>query len=130
MRTVMMIAALWGLTQCQGDETVTSYGAAEAVWQLAELDGQPFKAQATLILPDEGKLLGEAPCNAYSGAQTAPYPWFTVENIVATRRACADLESETAYFEALEQMTLSEVSGETLILSNDAGREMVFTAQK
>jgi heat shock protein HslJ len=125
----MMIAALWGLTDCQGDETVTAYGAGEATWQLVEIDGQPFAALATLSFADEGRLAGQAPCNKYFGEQSAPYPWFTAENIVATRMACSDLAVEATYFTALEEMTLSEVSGEALILSNDAGREMVFTAQ-
>jgi heat shock protein HslJ len=125
-----MIAALWGLTDCRGDETVTAYGAGEATWQLVEIDGLPFAARATLSFADEGRLAGQAPCNKYFGEQSAPYPWFTAENIVATRMACSDLTAETAYFAALEEMTLSEVSGEALILSNDAGREMVFEARK
>jgi heat shock protein HslJ len=130
MRAVIVMAFLWGLTNCGGDETVASYGAKEVVWQLVELDGKPFDARATLSFADEGALSGQAPCNRYSGQQSAPYPWFQAEKIAVTRMACPQLAAETAYFEALSAMTLSEVSGETLILSNDAGREMVFEAQK
>ena len=46
-----------------------------------------------------------------------------------TRRACPELPEETAFFKALEQMTLAEVVGETLILSNTEGGEMVFEAR-
>ncbi len=130
MRAVVIIALLWGLTNCGGDETVTAYGADKATWRLVEIDGQPFAARATLEFADEGKLSGQAPCNSYSGKQTVPYPWFRAVEIVSTRKACPDLAAETAYFEALAAMTLSEVSGKALILSNDAGREMVFEAQK
>ncbi len=125
---VLTAFAVWWVFK-RGDETLAAYGAGDANWRLVEIDGQPFKARATLGFADEGALFGQAPCNAYSGAQTAPYPWFTAENIAVTRMACADLAAETVYFEALAAMTLSEVAGETLILSNDSGREMVFTAQ-
>ncbi len=131
MRAVLLvIVASWWLTNCWQDETVASYGAKEVVWQLVELDGKPYDAHATLSFADEGQLAGQAPCNTYFGEQSAPYPWFMAENIGATRKACPDLAAETAYFEALAAMTLSEVSEETLFLSNDAGREMVFEAQK
>ena len=126
---ILAALAVWWVQFKPGDETLAAYGAAQANWRLVEIDGQPFAARATLGFADEGALSGQAPCNAYSGAQSAPYPWFTAENIVTTRMACADLAAETVYFEALAAMTLSEVAGETLILSNDAGREMVFKAQ-
>ncbi|VAV89674.1 FIG00992850: hypothetical protein [hydrothermal vent metagenome] len=121
--------AIWWLIFYRGDESLAAYGAAQANWRLVEIDGQPFNARATLDFTDEGALSGQAPCNTYSGKQSAPYPWFTAENIVVTQMACVDLAAETAYFEALTAMTLSEVSGGTLILSSYEGREMVFTAQ-
>ena len=40
--------------------------------------------------------------------------------------ACDSLSAETVFFTALGDMTLAEVVGDTLILSNDKGREMVF----
>ncbi len=126
MRLTLIIVALWVLVNCRGDETVAAYGAAGIIWQLHEIDGQPFEARATLSFPEEGKLSGDAPCNHYFGAQTAPYPWFKAENVGATRRACPDLAAETVYLAALSEMSLAEVAGDTLILSNDAGREMVF----
>ena len=55
-----------------------------------------------------------------------PYPWIKIENIAATKRACPDLAAESAYFTSLQAMTLSEVLGDVLILSNDEGDEMVF----
>ena len=45
-----------------------------------------------------------------------------------TRMACDGLAAESHFLQALQDMTLSEVSGNTLILSNIAGREMLFTA--
>ncbi len=42
--------------------------------------------------------------------------------------ACPELAAETAFRQALRDMTLAEVSGDVLIPSNDQGHEMLFTA--
>ena len=127
MRLVLAVMALSVLGYCK-DETVTGYGGAEAVWHLESLDGAAFPARATLMFPAEGELAGEAPCNTYSGRQTVPYPWFAAEAVAATKRACPKLAEEALYLTALAEMTLVEVLGGVMILSNDAGREMVFRA--
>ena len=93
------------------------------------MDETAFAHRATIQFPAAGVVLGEGPCNSFSGRQTLPYPWLSIENIVSTRRACPDLSVESEYFMALGQMTLAEVAGDTLILSTAEGREMVFTAR-
>lgn len=120
--------ALLSLANCR-DESVAGYGAQDITWTLVEIDGTPFPARATIRFEDKGKITGDAPCNSYFGSQTAPYPWFSADNIGATRRACPELDSETRFLNALSDMTLSEVAGSTLILSNDSGREMLFKAE-
>ncbi|MDT8327625.1 MAG: META domain-containing protein [Roseovarius sp.] len=109
---------------------MTGYGGDAATWTLQSIDRQPFGAHATLILPKEGQIAGQAPCNSYTGQQSAPYPWFAPAVIAATKRACPELEAESRYFRALAEMTLVEVVGDILILSNDAGREMIFSAAR
>jgi heat shock protein HslJ len=42
--------------------------------------------------------------------------------------ACPDLAAEAQFFDALSTMTLVEVLGRTLILTDDNGREMLFQA--
>lgn len=118
---------LFSLFGC-GDETISGYADPETVYRLETLFGASFGSHATIAFPEEGRLAGSAPCNSYSGRQAAPYPWFTPEAIVATRRACPDLADETAFLEALSAMTLAEVHGQVLILSDEGGREMVFRA--
>jgi len=113
---------------CQADETVAGYGGADKTWALTELDNAPFTASATMTFPETGRIAGRAPCNTYSGEMSVPYPWFEVGPLVSTRMACPELEQEGIFFGALGEMTLSEVLGDTLILRNDAGREMVFKA--
>ena len=111
---------------CRKDETVAAYGASERVWTLAEIDGEPFNANATLTFPEAGKIAGKAPCNSYSASMAVPYPWFETGPVAATRMACPDLPAETHFFEAMDEMSLSEVLGDTLILSTPEGRKMVF----
>ena len=127
MRLVQIFAAMSLLGYCK-DETVRAYGGDAAVWHLQSIDGAPYPLRATLRFPEEGRLTGEAPCNLYSGTQTAPYPWFAAKEVTTTHRTCPDLDAETSYFHALAEMTLVEVAGEVLILSNVKGREMVFRA--
>lgn len=116
------------LSACLKDETVAGYADPELVYLLEEVDGEPYPERATISFPEPGRVAGQAPCNSYSASLTAPYPWFAVDTIAATRRACPALAHEAAFFEALRAATLIEVSGPVLILSNDAGLEMVFRA--
>lgn len=124
---ILLSSALLTLAACK-DETLSGYAPEETTWIWQGLDGQPAPARATLRLPEQGQVTGRAPCNSYSARQTVPYPWFNIEAIAATKLACPDLQTETLYFDALTAMTLAEVSGETLLLSNDDGREMLFVA--
>ena len=128
MHRMTLLPLLALLAACTGDESLTAYGAADKTWVLTEIDGAAVSARTTLSFPEPGRLAGRAPCNAYSGAQTAPYPWFEAGPIASTKIACPDLTFEQSYFEALAAMTLSEVSGDILVLSTPEGREMVFKA--
>jgi heat shock protein HslJ len=128
MMRLVLILPLMALFQCDKDESVAAYGAADQSWALQEINGQPFEASAILRFPEEGRIAGNAPCNTYNGTLSAPYPWFEIQNLTATRAACAGLEAEGVYFAALLIMTQSEVSGDVLILRNEDGQEMVFKA--
>ncbi|WP_170764022.1 META domain-containing protein [Ruegeria lacuscaerulensis] len=128
MTRLILTLPLVALFQCDKDESVAAYGAADQTWALQEIDGQPYVATALLRFPEEGKIEGNAPCNSYSGTLNAPYPWFEIQDLTATRAACAGLEAEGFYFAALMTMTQSEVSGGVLILRNEDGHEMVFKA--
>jgi len=123
-RLLPFLIALLVLPGCLQDETLSGYG--ERLWALTQQDGTPMTAEVTLDLRAPGRVSGTAPCNRYSAAQTAPYPWVEVGPITATRRACPDLPAEQAYFDLLSRMTLAEVSGPVLILSNDAGKTLTF----
>ena len=125
----LAICALFFATACVGDESVAKYGAAGKVWRLIEIDGTPFTARTAMEFDKAGWIKGQAPCNRFSVRQTLPYPWFNVGPTMATKMACPDLQSENEFFMALSQMSLSEVTKTTLLLSNDAGRTMVFKSE-
>lgn len=126
---LLLLPALATLPACQADESLLGHGGADKTWLLQEIDGATFPARATLSFPEKGKLAGQAPCNRYFGTMDTPYPWFDASQIAATKMACPDLQAEGLFFAALAEMTLSEVSGDTLLLSNDKGREMFFKAE-
>jgi len=126
MRLLFALLIPLALTACKYDETVSGYTDTGATWVLVELDGKPFIGRATITFPAKGRVAGEAACNRYSGKQTAPLPWFKIEDMQATLMACNDSTGERAFLSALEEMSLAETHGGTLILSNDNGREMVF----
>lgn len=111
------------------DETISGYADPTATYALQEVNGTPATIRATITFPQEGKVAGSGPCNQYTAEQSAPYPWFELGPIAATRRACPDLAAESAYFALLPTMSLIEVSGTVLILSNPDGGMMVFRAQ-
>lgn len=127
MRPFLFI--ILALAACKSDETISGYTDADTIWVLAEMDGKLFPASATMAFPSTGEVTGQAPCNSYISTQTAPLPWFKLGPIIATEMACADLNLEIRFFNALATMTLAEVARTTLILSNDAGQEMVFEAK-
>lgn len=112
-----------------GDESLSGYGGADHIWVLQQLDGEVFDASATLVLAKGGDVSGQAPCNSYRGRQSAPYPWFQIDTLAATRSVCPALMAEVTYLQALQEMREAEVAGEVLILRNSEGREMVFGAK-
>ena len=116
------------LSAC-GDEPISGFVDTEATYRLTSIDSVAFTAPATIAFQRQGRVTGTAPCNNWSAEQLVPYPWFELGPIAATKRACADLGAEQEFFTALSEMTLAEVSGAILILSNDDGREMEFKAQ-
>ncbi|GAA6180246.1 MULTISPECIES: META domain-containing protein [unclassified Shimia] len=128
MRRVFSTALVaLGLASCGPTETVTQYGGDAYNWRLTELDGTSVDYDATLELSDGGNVDGAGPCNGFSGSQSKPYPWIAIQIDFVQEVYCSDIDDEELYLAALLEMTLVEVSGATMVLSNDAGREMVFS---
>jgi len=126
MRYLFALLIPLALSACKYDESISGYTNWNATWTLVELDGRPFTARATIAFPSKGKVTGQAPCNTFTSAQTVPLPWFKLGPILSTKMACPDIAAEQGFFQALEAMTIAEVLGDTMILSTEDGREMVF----
>lgn len=118
------------LAACRADETVSAFADPQALYRLVEVNGMPFDGRATIRFPQEGRVSGRGPCNSFTASQTAPYPWFELGPLAATRALCPRIEAERAYFAALAGMSNVEVMGGVVILRNEAGDEMVFQAEE
>lgn len=93
------------------------------------MNNQDIEFTFNLSFPEEGQISGQAPCNSFSASQSAPYPWLDIGPILSTKRACPDLNFEVDTLQLLARMTLVEVSGDTLILSNDAEESLLFMSE-
>ncbi len=124
---VGVLGAILGLGGCDPSETLARYGGRDFEWHLVEMDGIAARFEATMTFGYHGTVLGNGPCGPYAARLELPYPWFGLEMIETAQAGCAQSADQQAYFEALGVMTLGEVSGTSLVLSNDAAREMVFT---
>ena len=116
------------LAACLKDETASGRADPRAVYALREWNAQAFSGTATISFPEPGRIAGDAPCNRFFANLTVPYPWFAIDRIGTTRRACPEAQTENEFFKALRSASLVEVSGPVLILSNDEGLQMVFRA--
>ncbi|MGR3713269.1 MAG: META domain-containing protein [Shimia sp.] len=129
MKYLLPLVGLLTLAGCGRDETLTQYGGDAFAWRLVSLNGQAVGYPNGITFGPRGSVTGFGPCSTYSARQTAPYPWFALEDVqvVEVTQDCAYQAQEAAYFAALSEMNLSEVSGSELVLSDDKGREMSFT---
>jgi heat shock protein HslJ len=129
MRALFVLLALSvPLAACRQDETLSAYAGQGSTWQLTAIDDAPVAAgaAATISFPAEGRIAGTGPCNRFTASQSAPYPWFSLTGLAATRTACPALDAETAFFRALAMMAFAEVQGDVLILSAEGGRSLRF----
>ncbi len=110
-------------------ETVGGAAPVGTVWVLDQFNDQSFAGRATIRFESSGKLVGNAPCNSFSARQTAPLPWFEVEDLSVTKRSCPQIAAETAFLDALQAMDFSEIGGERMLLSNAAGQTLLFRTE-
>ncbi|UWQ17383.1 META domain-containing protein [Jannaschia sp. M317] len=122
------VAFFFGLAWFCPDETISGYAIA-ATYHLTEMNGAAFAGTATIAFPEPGIVTGQAPCNRYTASQSVPYPWVEIGPIAATRMACPALDAEAEFLAALGEVTLAEVQGPVLILSDNDGPRMVFEAR-
>ncbi|KIN65266.1 META domain containing protein [Sulfitobacter noctilucae] len=125
----LLLSTLMIAHTLQPDETVWRYGGADREWHLVSLHGDPFDAKATLTFPARHEVAGRGPCNSFRSTNRTPYPWIKLGPIMATRRACPELQAETAYFKALSLASVVVIDGDTLTLSDEEKSLMIFKAR-
>ncbi len=128
MRPLAILIGLF-LAACAPNETLTQYGGDSYRWKLVELDGSPVTYTADMQFGPRGAVTGNGPCNPFRATQTAPYPWFALEMPIVGDVACDLTGREQEFMHALWAMSLVEISGNVLVLRDEAGREMVFSGQ-
>ncbi|MEO1306566.1 MAG: META domain-containing protein [Pseudomonadota bacterium] len=125
-RLSLYILSLFLLGQCGPDETISGYAGTGSRWDLVSLGEEAASGTITLEFPKTGRIAGTGPCRPSYVPQAAPYPWIEIRNLDAPPDDCAEITQQQRYLEALSAMTLSEVSGDALILTDETGREMIF----
>lgn len=128
MRKLVGATCLLLAAGCVSLENVGFYGGVGQVWVLSSIDSQSVSVRSDMRIGQFGALSGQSACNSWQAKDISVYPWFDVETVTSTLKDCPEREAEQAFYEALKDMTIAEVVGETLILSTVDGREMVFKA--
>lgn len=111
--------------------TLTHSGSSELVnrdWRLLSIRGKRIVPTSGMreayirLSGDSLRMSGWGSCNRISGTATADADHLTFGPILATKMACADAQlnrQEADFLEALRNVSLYQVLGDTLILSRD-----------
>lgn len=125
MREAMFaLLVLAGPAMAQDDMT---HGPVDGRWALQRIDDAPFTTHAELDLSQAGRVSGSGPCNGFSGRMEGDWLAMSIGPLRSTRRACPELDQEHLYFTALQAVQHGAMRDGDLVLTDTAGREMVFT---
>jgi copper homeostasis protein (lipoprotein) len=107
-------------------------------WKLIALAGQQARVADNipephlLLHPAQTQASGSTGCNGFSGSYQLSGDSLRFSQLVSTLRACVDPElnrQERVFLEALAATRTWRVTGDTLILSREAGLVARFRAQ-
>jgi len=86
--------------------------------------------EPSLTLHSAGhRAAGSGGCNAFTGSYNLKPPALTFAATLSTRRACVNgMETESAYYAALDLVRTFSVSGDVLTLSDDSGKALATFA--
>ncbi|MFC1960086.1 protease inhibitor I42 family protein [Chloroflexota bacterium] len=97
-------------------------------WVAESLNGQPLVADSQITAEfADGQMAGKASCNNYFTAYTVDDSSFSVGMAGSTMMACPEpiMQQEQAFFGALESVRNFQISDGQLILSDEAGNEVL-----
>ncbi|MFB2530644.1 META domain-containing protein [Paracoccus sp. p4-l81] len=124
-----VIACLaFALAACQPQpaEQATPSTDATGSYRLVTLNNKPLAGGATLLWEADGRITGEAPCNAFFTRQTSVLPALSLEPIGLTRRACLWSGDEAAFVAALTAANVAMPDTQGLTLTAPDGTTLRF----
>ncbi len=118
-------------TGCCNCNKKSAYPFQETVWQLTQLNGKTVKSDNnfTIAFLNTGRVTGKGACNTFFG------PWesargsgngIKIGQIASTMMACPDMDTESAFFKALENITEYRTEGGRLYLYEGQTLKAVF----
>ena len=117
-------------------QAVDAKSLTETLWHLNAflIDGDTVVStvagsEITAVFGEDGDLSGSAGCNNYSGTYNVDGNQIEIELGPLTMMFCEEpegiMDQEAAYLEALQSVTQFEIIGEQLVMSNNAGQEVL-----
>ena len=110
---------------CNSSGTLDNTPLTGTEWSLIEMDGIMYEQgskNVTMIFDGTAKKMGgKAPCNTYGSAYTKSANKISFGNVFSTEMACAELETESAYYKILPRVYAYQISGDKLYLFDSGG---------
>jgi heat shock protein HslJ len=100
---------------------------AAALWKVVSVE-ERMMVDATLEIT-AGKISGTGGCNTYSAPAKFVRGMTEIGPIVATEMACDKLESEQAFFSALERSRAFRVEGANMTLFDEDGKPLILLSR-
>ncbi len=126
MRSALAILPIALVACTPYSETVGAAVPLGTVWRLETVNDAAASAGMTMLFLASGGVRGSLPCNSYTARQSAPLPWFEIQDISLTRRSCPDIGLEAKYVTLLKSMDHAEIAGEGLLLTNPKEESLFF----
>ncbi len=99
-------------------------------WVAEDIDGGGVidNAQSTLEFTSDDRVAGRAGCNRYGGSVKLDGSKLKIEQVFATKMACAPalMDQETRFLQALEAASSFEVKDTKLLVKDAAGKQRLL----
>ena len=99
-------------------------------WLAEDIDGGGVidNAQSTLEFTSDNRVAGRAGCNRYGGSVKLDGSKLKIEQVFATKMACAPalMDQETRFLQALEAASSFEVKDTKLLVKDAAGKQRLL----
>ena len=97
------------------------------MWKVVSVE-ERMMVDATVEIT-AGKISGKGGCNSYSAPAKFVRGMTEIGPVVATKMACDQLESEQAFFSALERARAFRVEGSNMTLFDAGGKPLILLSR-